>query len=188
MDFKLHDTQPLLRKVLDFMVQVSIVISVAWFIIYSFCYKVVNTGQSMLPLIGVNDGLLMNRIVYVFSEPERFDIIAFKTADGHLNIKRIIGLPGETVLISEGIVYVNSKPLNAVNVEDEFEEKLDKAALEGVAASPVVLAGDEYFVLGDNRDSSEDSRFVGIGNVKRKAIIGKLWMRISPFNRIGYLY
>ncbi len=75
MDFKLHDTQPLLRKVLDFMVQVSIVISVAWFIIYSFCYKVVNTGQSMLPLIGVNDGLLMNRIVYVFSEPDRFDII-----------------------------------------------------------------------------------------------------------------
>ena len=185
MNIKLNKTQPLFIKILDFMVHISLAICTAWFIAYSFAYKVTNTGQSMLPLIGVNEGVLVNRLAYVFDKPERFDIIAFKSSENDVNVKRIIGLPGETVVILEGIVYINGNPLDTSNV---VGKDLEKAALEGIASAPVILKDDEYFVLGDNRESSEDSRFSKIGNVKRKLIIGKLWLRIIPLKRIGYLY
>ena len=107
MNIKLNKTQPLFIKILDFMVHISLAICTAWFIAYSFAYKVTNTGQSMLPLIGVNEGVLVNRLAYVFDKPERFDIIAFKSSENDVNVKRIIGLPGETVVILEGIVYIN---------------------------------------------------------------------------------
>lgn len=170
-----------LRVILDFSVQLSVVIAIAWFIVYSFGSKVINTGQSMQPLIGAEEGALMNRLIYVFKDPKRYDIIAFKSADGRMNIKRIIGLPGETLRIESGVVYIDGNSLYS-------SEGFNIATLEGLAASDITLGEDEYFVLGDNRDSSEDSRFKSIGNVKREDIEGKLWLRVSPFSRVGYLY
>lgn len=180
MRFHTNKTGAVLRMVLDFLVQLSLVIAIAWFVVYSFGSKVINSGQSMQPLIGVEEGALMNRVIYVFRAPERYDIIAFKSSDGRINIKRIIGLPNETIRIAGGVVLIDGKTLDS-------EEELHIATLEGIAASDIELGEDEYFVLGDNRDSSEDSRFKSIGNVKREDIVGKLWLRISPFSRIGFL-
>lgn len=89
-------------------------------------------------------------------------------------MKRVIGLPGETVQIKNGQIYIDDKPLEA-------DKGLGQVSLAGLAENPVVLEEDEYFLLGDNRDSSEDSRFVKIGNVKRRQIRGKVWLRLIPF-------
>ena len=95
-------------------------------------------------------------------------------------IKRIIGLPGETVQILDGYVYIDGKKLD----EHFCDEKIQNAAL---ASDPITLGDDEYFVLGDNRNASEDSRFPDVGNVRRKEIIGRAWVRIWPFERAGSL-
>ena len=101
------------------------------------------------------------------------DIVVFERGDNKTNVKRVIGLPGEEVLIQGGYIYINGERLEA-------EERLEQVSLAGLAESPVRLGEDEYFLLGDNRDSSEDSRFANVGNVKRTQILGKVWLRIYP--------
>ena len=125
---------------------------------------------------GINLNLFGYEISEKFKDPERFDIVIFKYPDdeSRLFIKRVIGLPGETVQIKNGQIYIDDKPLEA-------DRGLNQVSLAGLAENPVVLDEDEYFLLGDNRDSSEDSRFVKIGNVKRKQIRGKVWLRLIPF-------
>ena len=95
-------------------------------------------------------------------------------------MKRVIGVPGDTVQIKNGRIYVNGT---------EFTEKVDVASIEdaGLAADAVTLGDDEYFVLGDNRNNSEDSRYANIGNIKREYIIGKAWFVISTGDRFGFI-
>ena len=95
-------------------------------------------------------------------------------------MKRVIATPGDTVQIEGGIVYVNGEPL---------EEQAAVAAVENamLAEEEITVGEDEYFVLGDNRNNSEDSRYASIGNVKREHIIGKAWMVISPWKKIGFI-
>ena len=90
------------------------------------------------------------------------------------------GIPGESVEIRDGEIYINSRKLN---------EKYETTAIAdtGIASEKIVLGGDEYFVLGDNRESSEDSRMADIGNVKRSEIEGKVWFILSPKDRFGLL-
>ena len=95
-------------------------------------------------------------------------------------MKRVIGLPGETVQIIGGLVYIDGAPL-------EDESGLGQVSLAGRAGSPITLGEDEYFLLGDNRDSSEDSRFANVGNVKADQIQGKVWLRILPILKLGFL-
>ena len=95
-------------------------------------------------------------------------------------MKRVIGIPGDTVQIKEGEVYVNGELFED---EDEFAPILDAE----LAAEPVKLEEDEYFVLGDNRNNSEDSRYANIGNVKKEYIIGKAWFIISPYDSMGFI-
>ena len=89
-------------------------------------------------------------------------------------------MPGDKIQIKNGAVYVNG---------ELFDEKVDTAAVEdaGLASEEITVGEDEYFVLGDNRNSSEDSRYANIGNVKREYIIGKAWFRISPLRKIGFI-
>lgn len=98
----------------------------------------------------------------------------------HYYIKRVIGVPGDTVQIIDGAVYVN---------EEEYAEKTEVSRMEdaGIAAEPVMLGEDEYFVLGDNRNNSEDSRFANIGSVKEEYMIGKAWFVISPRDKFGFI-
>ena len=170
------------RLVVNWIVDVIVVLSIAWFVVFAMGRQLVVSGQSMEPELSQGEVVLMNRIIYHLRKPERFDIVAFEKEGekGKYYIKRIIGMPGETIQIRDGVVYVNDQILEA-------EDGLRRAALAGLAEHPVTLGEDEYFLLGDNRESSEDSRFVNVGNVKAEQIGGIVWFRIRPLSRFGRL-
>lgn len=131
----------------------------------------------------LHDGehLLMDKLSYRFHDPERFDIVIFPFEEGVYYIKRIIGLPGETVQILEGQVYIDGKLLE----EDVYGNSLIENA--GRAKEEVVLGEDEYFLLGDNRNNSFDSRYEVVGNIPKKQFLGKAFFRLYPFDKIGTL-
>ena len=141
------------------------------------------SGSSMEPTLSNNDQLILDKISYRFSEPQRFDIIVFpfQYAEKTFYVKRIIGLPGETVQIDlQGNIYINGQILD----EDYGKETINFA---GLAVEPITLGDDEYFVMGDNRNNSSDSRDPSVGNIRRSNIIGKAWVRIWPLNKFGVL-
>ncbi len=138
-------------------------------------------GSSMYPTLEDTDNLIVSKITYRIQDPKRFDIIVFpfQYENETYFIKRIIGLPGETVRIDEqGVIYIN---------DVELKENYGREVIEdpGRALQPITLGDDEYFVLGDNRNNSTDSRTAIVGNVKRSQIIGKAWIRIYPFSKFG---
>lgn len=139
-------------------------------------------GESMNPTLEDGDNLIVDKISYRFTDPERYDIIVFpyQYQEDTFYIKRIIGMPGETVQIIDGMVYIDGEVL---------EESYGKEVMEytGIAGDPVVLEEDEYFVLGDNRNNSSDSRDPSVGNIKKEKIIGKAFIRIWPFRKFGIL-
>ena len=173
MEFYQVEETNMLRQVIKWIVDIIVVISMAWFAVYGFGTQVRIVGQSMMPELKEEDVVLMNRLVYDFGDPDRFDVVVFDREDRKSNVKRVIGLSGETVQIKSGYLYIDGVRLEA-------EDNLDQVALAGLAENPVTLGEDEYFLLGDNRDGSEDSRFANIGNVKRKQIQGKIWLRLMP--------
>lgn len=169
-----------LRLIVNWIVDIVVVISIAWFVVFSMGTQITVTGQSMESVLSQDEMVLMNRLSVRFGKIKRFDIVVFEKEDKKFNIKRVVGLPGETVQIKDGSLYIN-------DVKIEAENGLSQAALAGLAENPVVLAEDEYFLLGDNRENSEDSRFVNVGNVKKSQIRGKVWFRIRPLRRIGLI-
>lgn len=130
------------------------------------------------------DSLIVDKISYRFRDPERFDIIVFpfEHAEHTYFIKRIIGLPGETVNIDyEGNIYINGERL--------FESYGKEVILNpGIAVNPVTLKDDEYFVMGDNRNNSMDSRDETVGNIHKDRIIGRAFLRVYPFSEFGLLH
>ncbi|MCI7813877.1 MAG: signal peptidase I [Lachnospiraceae bacterium] len=140
------------------------------------------SGRSMEDTLHNGDNLIVDKISYRFRDPERFDIIVFPPNENEKTyyIKRIIGLPGETVQIVDGKIYINGEVL-----EENYGKEVMKEA--GRASTPIVLGGDEYFVLGDNRNNSTDSRYPSVGNVKRSSIVGRAWVRIWPLSDFGVL-
>ena len=152
-------------------------------IVWYWGQQVSTVGDSMRPVLKNADKVLVNRIVYNASSPKRGDIIVFKpkgNESSHYYTKRIVGLPGETVQIVENRIYINGEKLE----EDYTTTKIDTA---GIAADKVKLGGDEYFVMGDNRKNSEDSRSADIGAVKRSYIYGKAWFVVSPKKNFGFV-
>ena len=138
---------------------------------------------SMQPTLYKGESYLVDKISYRFKEPQRFDIVTFKYkyAEKTYYVKRIIGLPGETIFIDEyGTIFIDGQVL----VENYGNEVIEKA---GLAAEPIKLADDEYFMMGDNRNDSQDSRYPNVGPVKREQILGKLWVQIWPLNRIRFM-
>ncbi len=135
-------------------------------------------GISMQNTLHDGDYLIINRLTYQFSDPKRSDIVVFKHSKDNYYIKRVIGLPGERIQIREGQIYINGSLL---------EESINSELIEdsGVAKQEITLGNDEYFVLGDNRNSSTDSRFEAVGFIKRDNIIGKILVRIFPFDDFG---
>ena len=134
----------------------------------------------MSPTLTDGDNLIVDKISYRFHDPERFDIVVFpfRYAEKTYYIKRIIGLPGETVFIDEeGTIYIDGEVL---------DEHFGKEVIQdpGRAYETITLGEDEYFVLGDNRNNSSDSRDHVVGNIHRNELIGKAWMRIYPFNQM----
>lgn len=171
------------KKLLEFMstsVYFLVIIVLAFLIIKYVGQRTEVVGRSMEPTLEDADNLIVDKISYRFKDPERYDIIVFPYRDGSglYYIKRIIGLPGERVFINDrGDVYVNGEKLE----EDYIKEKAINA---GLASLPVLLGEDEYFVLGDNRNNSTDSRSPEVGVVKKDEIIGRAIMRIWPLNKL----
>lgn len=175
-----YDDNRLLRKLIRSVVYLIVIISTAWFIVYGFMGQTIISGQSMSPVLNAEDVCLVNRLKYDLFKPERYDIALFERADsGKLNVKRIIGLPGETILIRDGAIYVDGEKLE--------DDRIREVTLGGIAENAVELGEDEYFVIGDNAESSEDSRFSNIGNVKRDTVKGKVWFRIKPAKNAGFV-
>ena len=163
--------------ILDILMQLAVILSLAWFVVYIFGAKTFMVGQSRSPQIEQGEAVLINKAAYTFLKPKRYDLIAFQNTDGRVCIRRVIGLPGESVNIREGTVYINGEAL------DIFYE----ASSGGLAADEIKLMANEYFVLGDNRVGSEDSRASTIGNVVEDTIMGKIWVRVLPVKRIGLI-
>jgi len=173
-----YDNNSFLRLIIRILVYIAVVISAAWFLVYSFMNQAIVSGNSMSPVLEADDMCLINRLTYDLGSPGRYDVIVFERTDtGKQNIKRIVGLPGETVQISGGRICINGEQL-----DNPYTSQI---SLPGIAENVVELADDEYFVIGDNADSSEDSRFANIGNVKKSAVKGKLWLIIRPISRFG---
>ena len=152
---------------------------VVWF----FGYSLSNVGESMEPTLKSGDKVLINRLIYEVKSPSYGDLIVFKpngNQNAHYHIKRVVGKPGDTVTIKSGRVFVNGELLN----ETVQTERMQDA---GLAAEPITLGDDEYFVLGDNRNYSSDSRDPSVALIHRKEIIGRAWLRIWPLNSFGIL-
>lgn len=165
----------------NWIVDITVVIAFAWFIVYAYGTQIPIAGHSMTPLLQSEDVVLMDRLSYDFGKPDRFDVVVFEREDQKMNVKRVIGLPGETVQIKGGYIFIDGELLNA-------EDGLEQVSLAGRADTPIKLEDNEYFLLGDNRDSSEDSRFPNIGNVKREQIQGKVWFRMFPLLKLDFIH
>ncbi len=147
----------------------------AFVFIYCFGIRTSVVGVSMQPTLYHGEEILIDRFSYFFSAPKSGDVVVFLpngNENTHYYVKRVIGVPGDTVLIENGIIYVN---------EEFYEDKslYDKIEDGGIAETGIVLGEDEFFVLGDNRNNSEDSRSSNIGVVRREYIIGKAWMHLK---------
>lgn len=173
----------IMKESLSTSIYLLVVLCAAYLIITYVGQRTQVSGSSMETTLSDGDNLLVDKITYRFSEPKRFDIIVFPfqyDTDTYY-IKRIIGMPGETVQIDyDGNIYINGSLL---------EESYGREVIQnpGRAAEPITLGKDEYFVMGDNRNNSSDSRDPSVGNIHRKDIIGRAWVRIWPFSKFGVL-
>lgn len=171
-----------LKEILSTGLYLLIVLALTYLVIMYVGQRTEVNGESMEPTLSDGDNLIVDKISYRFNEPERFDIIVFpfQHKEDTYYIKRIIGLPGETVEIDEeGNIYIDGEVL----IESYGREIINPEHI-GRVEYPVVLGDDEYFVMGDNRNNSSDSRIPEVGNVKRDQIIGRAWVRIWPLSDI----
>ena len=173
----------ILKKVIIWIFKIALVCFLAFVAVWYYGQKVSIVGDSMNPVLYNGDVVLVNRVTYTASSPKRGDIIIFKPKGNEKEqyyVKRIVGLPGETLQIIENRIYINGEKLE----EDYEATKIDDV---GIAGEEITLGNDEYFVLGDNRASSEDSRNADIGAVKRDYIYGKAWYISSPGKHRGFI-
>ncbi len=167
-----------ISSVLLWIFEIAVVILFAFVLVYFFGQARTNIGSSMELTLADGDRVLLDRLSYSVGSPKRNDIIAFKpngSSTSHTHIKRVIGLPGETIQIMDGIIYINGKV---------YLEKADYPLMtnSGLASEPITLGVKDYFVLGDNRN---DSRYADIGLVNLDYIEGKVWLRIAPTDSFG---
>lgn len=163
-----------IHEILSTLFYCGVAIFLAFVLVFSVGMKISMVGVSMEPALYNGQEVLINRFIYKITSPKRGDVIAFLpngNQNSHYYLKRIVGLPGESIQIIDGYVYINGERLP----EDEY----DKMADYGIAGNEIQLGSDEYFVLGDNRNMSEDSRSGNIGAVKKDTIAGKVWFHLS---------
>ena len=172
---------PLFKEIISWILSLAIVICLAYVLVAFFGIRTNVVGQAMEQTLEDNDEILVNKFAYIVSKPKAGDVVVFLpngNKKSHYYIRRVVAVPGDTVQVKDGALYVN---------DEIYKETVDVASMEdaGIAADPLKLGSDEYFVLGDNRNNSEDSRYANIGNVKKEYIIGKAWFRFSGFGDFG---
>jgi len=170
-----------LKEILSTSLYLLVVLIICFLVIKFVGQRTEVEGSSMETTLSDGDNLIVDKISYRFTDPKRFEIIVFpyQYEKNTYYIKRIIGLPGETVQIDAlGNIYIDGEILD----EDFGREVIQNP---GLAIQPITLGSNEYFVLGDNRNNSIDSRFEQVGKIKKSDIIGRAWVRIFPFNKFG---
>ena len=173
----------MLRTILGYILYILVIIGLTWMIVTFVGQRTRVSGQSMETTLQDGDNLIVDKISYRFHDPSRYDIIVFpyKYEENTFYIKRIIGLPGEIVQVKDGYTYINGKKLTS---DIYGREVMDEP---GIAEEPIKLGSDEYFVLGDNRNHSQDSRDRYVGVLKRSDLLGRAFIRIYPLNKFGVI-
>ena len=178
----MEEPKGILKELLGWIVYIAVIIGLTWLIITFVGQSTRVSGHSMEATLHDGDNLIVDKLSYRFRDPKRFEIIVFpyRHKENTYYIKRIIGLPGETVQVKDGYVYIDGEKLD----ENYGLEVMEDA---GIAAEPIELGEDEYFVLGDNRNHSSDSRDPSVGILHRDELIGRAWIRIWPLDSIGVI-
>ena len=178
-----NDKKGYVKDIIEMLIYFVVVI-VSVLLIHQFVGQQIEvSGSSMESTLHNEDHLILEKLSYEMGDPKRFDIIVFRPYSEEKDtyyIKRVIGLPGETIQIIGSDIYINNKLL----VEDYGNEPIQNP---GIAETAIVLGENEYFLLGDNRNNSKDSRDPSVGKVERDAILGRAWVRIWPFHDFGVL-
>lgn len=173
----------LLKEVGIWAGEILLVMFAAVMLVWFVGFRITVVGESMSPTLESGEEILVNRFQYKIFSPKKNDLIVFLpngNEKSHYYIKRVIAVPGDKVQIKDGLVYVNG---------EAFEEKVAVSNIENalLAENEITVGEDEYFVLGDNRNNSEDSRYASIGNVKKEHIVGKAWFVVSPWEKFGFI-
>ena len=172
----------IIKELSGWLLYIVLIIALTWTVVTFVGQRTEVSGSSMETTLSDKDQLIVDKMTYRFRDPKRYDIVVFpyQYQDNTYYIKRIIALPGESVEIVENSVYINGEKLQ----EDYETSKIDDV---GIVNEKIKLGSDEYFVLGDDRQNSEDSRNANVGNVKYSYIYGKAWFVISPKTHFGFV-
>lgn len=174
---------PLFKEILSWMFESVLVIVIAYTLVSFFGVRTSVVGSAMTPTLENEEQVMVNRFVYLLSAPKSGDVVVFLpngNEKSHYYVRRVIACPGDTLLIEDGAVYVNGAL---------YEEATEVASIvdAGIAGEEIRLGSDEYFVMGDNRNNSEDSRMANIGFVKKEYMVGKVWFHYTSINDMGFV-
>lgn len=173
----------IIKELAGWLLYIVLIIALTWIVVTFVGKRTEVSGSSMETTLSDKDQLIVDKMTYRFRDPKRYDIVVFpyQYQDNTYYIKRIIGLPGETVQILSGMVYIDGMRLDEHYGNEIMENP-------GIAEEPLTLGEDEYFVLGDNRNNSSDSRASDVGLIHRKDLIGRAWIRVWPLSQIGVIH
>lgn len=173
----------IIKELAGWLLYIVLIIALTWIVVTFVGQRTEVSGSSMETTLSDKDQLIVDKMTYRFRDPKRYDIVVFpyQYQDNTYYIKRIIGLPGETVQILSGMVYIDGMCLDEHYGNEIMENP-------GIAEEPLTLGEDEYFVLGDNRNNSSDSRASDVGLIHRKDLIGRAWIRVWPLSQIGVIH
>ena len=172
------------KEGMSWVIQIATVIFIAYVCVSCFGVRTNVVGQAMSDTLDNGDEVLINKFIYVVSNPKAGDVVVFVpngNEKSHYYVRRVIGVPGDKIQIKDGSVYVNGQ---------RYNEKTDVATMEeaGIANEELLLGDNEYFVLGDNRNNSEDSRYANIGNIKKEYIVGQAWFCLESEEGMGFIH
>lgn len=173
----------IIKELAGWLLYIVLIIALTWIVVTFVGQRTEVSGSSMETTLSDKDQLIVDKMTYRFRDPKRYDIVVFpyQYQDNTYYIKRIIGLPGETVQILSGMVYIDGMRLDEHYGNEIMENP-------GIAEEPLTLGEDEYFVLGDNRNNSSGSRASDVGLIHRKDLIGRAWIRVWPLSQIGVIH
>ena len=169
-------TPNLIKEIFSWISVTLIAVAIAFGFVFAFGMQMKVIGDSMEPSQYNGQTVLINRLVYMIFSPKKGDVVVFLpngNANSHYYVKRVVATPGDKVQIIDGSLYINGV------IASDDDEKYDKMEDAGIANNEIKLESGEYFVLGDNRNSSEDSRSANIGVVRTNMLIGKVWFKLK---------
>jgi signal peptidase I len=173
----------IMKELFGWIIYILVVVGLTYLILTFVGQRTRVSGHSMETTLSDGDNLIVDKLSYRFKDPKRFDIIVFpfRYEENVYYIKRIIGLPGEKIQVKDGCAYIDGELLESDIYGAELMDNF------GIAGEEITLGEDEYFVLGDNRNHSSDSRDPSVGVLTREDLLGKAWVRIYPFDKMGVI-